>query len=419
MIAENDSLGERDRCSRPIVVAIVLLALLLRLAWGLSRSPDPATLMALPDQAEYLALGKSLIDTGTLRFVDPRFGDTVYAFRTPGYPLFVAAFGAKLTAIRVAQAVVDASTVLAAIWLARRWLSPRGSYVAGLFVALDPLFVYFSALILSETLFSALLTWGAACLAHGASPMAGDLARRKVVWWLGIVALIASAYVRPSAIVLPTACAFAAILLETATPAFAPARRRVPAVTIVALLTLVALLPWAVRNRSLLGRWIFATTNDGFTLYDGWQPRATGASDLSSLTERPLLANLTEVQRSELLRQLAVDSLRADPWRQVRLVPTRLGRLWSPVPLSAEYGSRKIYVVGAALHAVPLFALAIVGLAWGDVVSRRGKLFLLVPAIAATLVYGLTVASLRYRMPVQPALAVLAASALPARLLKR
>lgn len=418
MIAATHSFDERQRCARPIVLGIVLLALALRLAWGLSRSADPATLAGLPDQFEYLSLGRSLLDSGTLQFVDPRFGDTVYAFRTPGYPLFVAACGAKLSVIRIAQSIVDAATVLAAIWLARRWLSPRASYLAGLFVALDPLFIYFSGLVLSETLFAALLTWGVACLAHGASPMSAGVARRKIIWWAGILALIASAYVRPSAIVLPAACAAAAIFVEAASASFVPARRRVPAVTIVALLTLVALLPWAGRNRALLGRWIFATTNDGFTLYDGWNRQADGSSNLASLAELPLLANLSEVQRSDYLRRLAIDSLDADRWRQLKLVPTRLGRLWSPVPLSAEYGTRR-NTVAAAAHAVPLFALALLGVFWGRAISRRGKLFLLVPAIVTTIVFGLTVASLRYRMPVQPALAVLAASALPARFVRR
>ena len=418
MFAATESSADRERCARPIVLAIVLLALALRLGWGLSRPSDPSTLAALPDQIEYLSLGRSLLDTGTLRFVDPRFGDTVFAFRMPGYPLFVAACGAKLAVIRGAQAVVDASTVLAAIWLARRWLPARPSYVVGLFVAFDPLFVYFSALVLSEALFAALLTWGVACLAHGASPMSMDRVGRKLVWWLGVAALIASAYVRPSAIVLPAACAAAAIVVEAAAPTFLAARRRVPAVTAVVALTVVALLPWAARNRALVGRWIFATTNDGFTLYDGWNPQADGSSNLKLLDELPLLANLSEAQRSDYLRQLAIDSLNADRWRQARLIPTRLARLWSPVPLSAEYGTRRNTIV-AALHAVPLFALALVGLFWSDAISRRGKLFLLVPAIAVTLVFGLTVASLRYRMPVQPALAVLAASALPARIVRR
>lgn len=415
MIRAADPSDER-RSLRWLVLAILALALILRLAWALSRPADPASLAALPDQAEYHALGTSLIKNGTLAFVDPRFGDRAFAFRMPGYPAFVAAAGANLTAVRVAQAIVDASCVLATIWLARRWLSMRLACVAGAFVALDPLFVYFTGLILSETLFAALLTWGVACLAHGTSPMAAPPGwRSSVIWWLGVALLIASIYVRPSAIVLPTLLVAGAIALETSSINFAPARRRVPAITLVACLNLAALLPWAGRNRALLGRWIFTTTNDGFTLYDAWHPRSTGASDQAVLKELPLLANLDEVQRSDYLRRLAIDALAADPWRQVQLTAVRLGRLWSPVPLSAEYGSRRAYVLGAAAHAVPLFALALVGFARSGAISRRGKLYLLLPAIAVTVTYGLTVGSLRYRVPVQPMLAVLAASALAPR----
>ena len=408
-----ESVDGGRRASRWLVLAVVLVAFAIRAAWGLSRPADTASLATLPDQVEYVSLGRSLLDSGRMSFVDPRFNDTVYAFRMPGYPALIALCGGNLRVVRLAQAALDASTVLATIWLARRWLTPRLSLLAGLFVAVDPLFVYFSGLILSETLFACLLAWGVACLAHGTSPWSGVTSRvRRSVWIVGVGLLIASIYVRPAAIVLPVVLIAAAGWLEMRSPAFVPDRTRWPVLTFVAVATVMALLPWAIRNRALLDRWIFTTTNGGFTLYDAWQPLATGASDLSVLDELPVLANLNEVQRADYLQRLAIDAATADPWRIVRLIPARLGRLWSPVPLSAEYGSRPLYVVVAAIHAIPLMALAIVGIFASTSIGRRGKLMLLAPAIVTSIVYGLTVGSLRYRMPVGPMTGVLAASAL-------
>lgn len=400
-------LDDQSRCSRVIVVTILLIALAARLAWAWNRPVDEASLANLPDQVEYLSLAKSLLAGDGLSMVDPRFNDSVFAFRMPGYPAFCAALGASVFWIRIAQVLLGVATVLGTLWLARRWLSSGLSYVAALFVALDPIQVYFSSLILSETLFAALLTWGVACLVHGRSPMGRG--HGIVLWWTGIALLVASIYVRPSALWWPIVLAGAAVIHEHGTYQF-KAARRIPVLTLVALLTATALLPWAIRNRSLLGRWIFTTTNDGITLYDAWNRDSDGQSDQSHLARLPLLPGLGEAQRSDYLRQRAVESARHDPLALLIKVPTNLHRLWTPWPLSAEFGSKRLYVIGAAAHAIPLFLLALIGL-FRPGPSCGAKLLLLTPALLVTLAHGMTIGSLRYRMPVHPELAVLAAAA--------
>ena len=114
----------------------------------------------LPDQREYLALATNLLHGEGFFFLDPRFDENVYAYRTPGYPVFLAAVAADVRLARAAQALLDTSTVLAAYLLARRWLGRGAGAVAATFVALNPFLVYFSGLILTETLFTAMLAWG-------------------------------------------------------------------------------------------------------------------------------------------------------------------------------------------------------------------------------------------------------------------
>ncbi|HEX4123536.1 MAG TPA: hypothetical protein VHY37_02355, partial [Tepidisphaeraceae bacterium] len=79
-----------------VLIAVLAGSLLVRLGWALSRSAEPGSLALLPDQVEYLALARNFLRAGTLCFFDVRFGQTVWAYRMPGYPLFVAAFGANL-----------------------------------------------------------------------------------------------------------------------------------------------------------------------------------------------------------------------------------------------------------------------------------------------------------------------------------
>src|SRR3954469_4928421 len=150
---------------------LLLIALALRLGWGMSRdSSDEAVGRSLPDQREYLELGRNLLHGRGLVMSDPRLGVEVKAFRTPGYPLLVAASGGNIRAIRIVQSLFDTSTVLAIYLLARRWLSERQSLFAAALVAFNPFLVFFSALILSETLFIALLAWGLALLVRRPLP---------------------------------------------------------------------------------------------------------------------------------------------------------------------------------------------------------------------------------------------------------
>src|ERR1044071_8395505 len=97
--------------NRRWLLVIIAGAFVIRVGWGLAQPPTID--QRLPDQAEYFSLAQNLLREHALKFYDDRFGDEVYAFRTPGYPLFLAACGANVRLARVAQAGLDASTALA------------------------------------------------------------------------------------------------------------------------------------------------------------------------------------------------------------------------------------------------------------------------------------------------------------------
>jgi 4-amino-4-deoxy-L-arabinose transferase-like glycosyltransferase len=379
------------------LLAVLAVALLLRLGWALSRPVDEQALASLPDQREYLALGRNLVQGRGLGFTDPRFSDVVYAFRTPGYPLLVAMCGGNVRLVRAAQAILDTSTCLAVYLLARRWLSRGSSVFASLVCAVHPFLIYFCGLILTETLFTTMLAWGMVLLM---------LPRRR--WWIpGAIILALSVLVRPGAIALPVVLGIAAAFLNTqqAKPYH---RWSLPVGTTMLLLTLLVLLPWGLRNSRVVGRWIWTSTNSGFTAYDGFNPDATGASDQSFIRDMPQLRRMTEVERSEYLAEKAKTFMRENPLRSLELAVVKIGRTWSPRPLSAEF-SRPLYVAVAYAFAGPVYLLAVLGLSYRTL-PRFAKLFLLAPAIYLTVSAALSVGSLRYRVPAEPYIAILAAA---------
>jgi hypothetical protein len=384
--------------SRDFALRILLTAALFtRLGWVLTRSPDERALASLPDQREYMELGRNLLAGRALKFHDDRFDSDVFAYRTPGYPLLVAACGANVRAIRIVQSVIDTSTVLAAFLLARRWLSYDVSLIAAALVAFNPFLIFFTGLILSETLFIAMLVWGMALVPRA--------------WIAGALILAASVLVRPSALFLGVLLtAFAALTNRSSGKTYHMRTLALRAI-VASALTLLALVPWAMRNRSVVGEWVWTTTNSGITEFDGLHPGATGASDQRFVSEMPELSRLSEAERSRYLARLAREFAAQHPQGVLQLAIVKIARTWSPVPLSADYGGRHAYVIVGLLYSVPLDLLVIAGLVMSRALPGSVKTLLMLPAIYLTVAHAITVGSLRYRIPAEVPMAVVAASA--------
>ena len=174
--------------------------------------------------------------------------------------------------------------------------------------------------------------------------------------------------------------------------------------------TIVALVPWIIRNEQVLGAQVWLTTNSGITFYDGLHPGATGASDQSFTRRMPELAQMNELERDEHLKQLSRQSLLDDPRRAAELALAKMRRTWSPIPLSEQF-SNPLYTAIGLLYTLPLFAAAAAGLI-ASALPARMRLLLLAPAILITLTHAISVGSMRYRLPAEPLLCVLAAGAL-------
>lgn len=385
--------------NRVVLLALLGVALGVRLGWVWMQPADVESLAKLPDQSGYLELAQNLIKGEGLVYLEPRFNENVRAMRLPGYPAFVAMCAASPTITRVAQALIDTFTVWGVYLLARRWLAESRSIFAAFVVAFNPFLIYFCGLILTETLFTSLLVWGMVLLVR----------RREFLW--GGAVLAASILVRPSAMLMPLVLGVGAVFVNRDRDASYKKGWPLPVGATMLLLTGVILVPWGYRNYKLFHTWVFTTTNDGLTAYDGLNPDATGASDQSFVQSMPWIRypQMDELQRSNYLSDLAWQYARANPRRVAELSLAKLKRTWSPIPLSSEYGTNRLYVAVGLVYGIPLYLLVVLGL-WKGALSPSAKTYLLLPALYFTVAHAVSVGSLRYRIPAEAPMAVLAAA---------
>lgn len=376
---------------------IWIAALLPRVGWTVYRwSAAPgATGLVFPDEKDYWTAAQSLADGTGLVDADGR-----RATRMPLYPALLCPFthwshGAWMA--RILQAMLGALTAPLIAWLAQRLAGRRTAWIAGLLAALDPFSVYFSSLLLTETL----TTTALAGLWVVSWPLMRPDGRLRIWRWPVAGGLfLVLIYLHPSMIALVAAW----VLLVTISAR--PADNNFAGLTTVVLMVLIGLAPWCWRNYELLGDPIVLTSRSGISLYDGQGPRADGSSNLAFTRDMPEHA-LPEPQWNRAYRDLAFESMGQDPRRAIRLAGIKLQRMWSPFPHASEAQSRTIRTLSST-WTTGLYVCMVVGL-WFWRRRLSTCLTLLLPAACLSGVYMLFVGSIRYRLPFMPLLELMSA----------
>ncbi len=186
------------------------------------------------DGLMHLAVEKLRRDNGTLPPPDAN-GLTSEAFRTPGYPLFLAAFGGTsgLRLAYLAQCLLGAFSALCLVRIALALgCTPRAALGAGWLWALHPATVTSDALPLTESLFCSLALVGLAASARTTTP-AGRVVPGLLIGFAGLVRPLGLLY-------LPTT-----LILGWRT-----ATRKWLAASVVVLVAGVPSAVWAARNAS-------------------------------------------------------------------------------------------------------------------------------------------------------------------------
>lgn len=392
---------------------VLIVAFAVRLGgawWWQSRLSGQ---FAFGDSQSYWVLGQAIAQGQPFAHLSPE----VKVFRTPGYPLLLTpifALAGPEPSVMWARAISVVCGVLAvaAVWrLGKELFGASAGLLAATIAAFYPGAIATSVLVLSEAPFcplmlAQLLLWIAAWKAATAK-RAGILA-----FTAGVVAGLAT-LVRPSWLLFTPFAVFLALLVS-------PSRRRHLGLGVALMAGLVtAMLPWWIRNAQVTGHFVPTTLQVGASLYDGWNPKANGSSNMyfvpafdEAETREPAAAggspsDTFEYRLDRRLSAAAVAWARSHPGVVLQLAWVKFLRMWNFWPNEPSLSAWPIRLA-VALTYLPVLVLAVFG-AWKTIRAGWPYVLCWLPAVYFTLLHVIFVSSIRYRQPPMLLLIVLAA----------
>lgn len=399
---------------------VLLLAMLAR---GAYLAMTHSELHADPDG--YRLIAENLLRRGVFSRAGANGPAVPTAYRPPLYPLVLSglARGDRVSdrTVAVFHFVLGVATVALAWLLARQEGIPRATPLAATLVAIDPILLNQSSLVMTETLATFLAALALVSLTRHAE------ARTATTAALAGASLALATLCRPTFLVMWGLGAIAIGLFAQTN-----ASRRAHLLAYVGFGVLL-LSPWTVRNCLELGRPIITTTHGGYTLllgnnrfyYDHLRQAGWGeiweADELQrELATTPssapsgLHAELRLDQRDSLL---ARQTIREQPGMFVWASLIRVARFWSPCPQARsrdESLGTTLLRVAVAVYYVVLFFACAAGLWplrwWAEKPLPSGLLpWGLLLCVTFTLMHAVYWSDMRMRAPLTPFLCVLAA----------
>jgi 4-amino-4-deoxy-L-arabinose transferase-like glycosyltransferase len=274
--------------------------------------------------------------------------------------------------------------------------------VAAYITAIYPFFLFYQGLLLSETLFDTLLIASLASLYIWLEKGG----RIDASFTMTCVLFVGATLTKATLTMFPPFVMAASAWLAGKT-----ARRSVAVLAAAFVLYSLLLLPWWVRNYEILGAFVPFTTSAAQNLYLGnnalnQDGGADWATDVDVDTVHRLREMPGEIERQREFSRLATSYMMEHPLTVTRVAIKKLARFWSPIPNTEQY--RGIYAIVSAATFGTVFGLALVG-----IFRLRRQWRLLVPILAVigyfSLLHAVVIASIRYRLPLEPLLIVLAA----------
>jgi 4-amino-4-deoxy-L-arabinose transferase-like glycosyltransferase len=424
--------------TRRALLVVLVLAFVLRVGWvayaGVRPSfvSDPSAYLL---QGETIARGQGYSDPiveianeARRAHHQPVEPSVPASFYPPGYSVFVGAVvwtvwhtpipdTDLVRAVAYLQALLGTITVLLAFEIARRAFDARVGLLAAVIVAFYPNLVTTTATLQLETFF-VFLTLATFLVLLPIATRTRPTVRRLVVGGalVGVVALVR-----------PTIALVVVALLAARLLARLPWRETLRAVGIVTLAMVVALVPWMIRNEIRLHAFVPISTGIGITLCVSRNDEATGKLDTGIMTRQCQPRGhysdpaAFQVATNTYATRRAIDWVLAHPQRELRMWFRRTDIAFShdtsgigDIQESMSAGMLHLLENSSDVASYIVLALGAIGVVAAIRRRTRGRLFVVMTALALSSVPIILYGDPRYRVPAEPFFAILAAAGVAA-----
>ncbi|WP_165074562.1 glycosyltransferase family 39 protein [Paludisphaera rhizosphaerae] len=412
----NPSVGDAGSTFRWTPAAVLVLALTVRVAWGLSLPVVPLSdCMAYDLQAHNLANGVCYgFEASRPSAYWPVGTSAVYA-------ALYTIFGFHYGPIVVMNILIGVATTWLVMATTRDWFGPRAALAAGLLTALWPGQIQFTTILASELLFNLFVLLAVYVEGRNAWPATARAVATGA-------SLACASYIRPLALPLPALFWFRRLV--------DPQERRqgVASNTIeaagVLLVMAVLIAPWTVRNYRTFGYPVLISTNGGANFWMGNNPESDGGyMPLPKWAED--ISNEAEADRA--LKRAAWRFIMENPrvfflglFRKAFSTYSResIGVAWNEDGLKQVFGAW--ILTPMKLVSALYFAGAMLAAFAGAYLARRGRSFLAWATLPPVMLWAffaaihiVIVGGDRYHYPSLPMIASLAGLGLVAQAVDR
>lgn len=348
-----------------------------------------------PDANAYATMGRELFSLGQAR---------THSEYMPLYPIWTfltgGGIGLKLADIGLSVGAVGLVYGLALEIFADR----RAARLAALAAAVYPFFLFYATSRLSENLFVFLLT-GAFLL----------LFKERVGW--ACLCLVLSILTRPAIDLLAPILVLAFAIVVHRHNWVVGGRR----LAVYGAIYVILMIPWWGHNYAKYNEFVRLNLGDGLVLYSGNNPlnRSGGGVNYTANEEGygvvpndidySIVDGIDDpVERNRVMKAAAIAFMKNNPGRVVELAGIKFLRFWRLWPYAPGYQSPWIIAAsllsyGVALLLCGIFAIRFARMWWRPLLPVG--LF----AAYLTAVHMVTIGSVRYRLPLEPFMIVIAA----------
>jgi len=343
-----------------------------------------------PDAETYRLGGQGLIRSGDI-------GDVLHM---PLYPLWTWIWGGGI-GLKLADIIVSVLTISIVFHLSREVFGNQSAArVAAIVTAIYPFFVFFSVSRLSEPLYLFILT-------------SAFLVLYRKQYFYGAVLLVVSILIKPNLDLLAPILifVFSAIVHRESLPI--ALKRSLVYVPVY----LVLMAPWWAHNYAKYDAFVRLNLGDGPSVYSGNNELSWSGGGIDRTTTEGALyptdvdwarfAGIKDpIEKNAAMKTRAMEVIAGDPVRFMELAGVKFLRYWRLYPFAPAY--QGVYALISVFSFGPVLLLSLLFLIRDgrQNLARLTPVFFLI--VYSTLIHMVFTASIRYRMPLEPFLIIVA-----------